>query len=104
MVHCRPEIGAPKSSPIDGSATLMTVVSMLTMNRLMQQTPRTRKRLRVAMKATLARQRSKCHTIMPIRWSPATAVDGVLLLALGEQRGHAGVAVARVVADDRQVS
>jgi hypothetical protein len=46
MVHCRSEIEAPKSSLIDGSATLMTVVSMLTMNRLMQQIPSTRNRRR----------------------------------------------------------
>jgi hypothetical protein len=49
MVHCSPEIGAPKSRLIDGSATLMIVVSMLTINRLMQQTPSTknfRRRLR----------------------------------------------------------
>jgi hypothetical protein len=42
MVHCNPEIGASKSELIDGNATLMIVVSMLTMNRLIQQMPSTR--------------------------------------------------------------
>jgi hypothetical protein len=41
MVHCNPEIGAPRSLLIDGNATLMIVVSMLTMNRLIQQIPST---------------------------------------------------------------
>ena len=52
MVHCNPEIGAPRSSLIDGNATLMIVVSMLTINRLMQQMPSTRnfrRRLTAAM-------------------------------------------------------
>jgi hypothetical protein len=42
MVHCSPEIGARRSALIDGNATLMIVVSMLTMNRLIQQIPSTR--------------------------------------------------------------
>ena len=41
-VHCRPETGAWKSRPIDGSATFTIVASMPTMNRLMQQIASTR--------------------------------------------------------------
>lgn len=46
MVHCIPATEVCRSSRMDGSATLSTVVSRLTISRLMQQVPRITSRLR----------------------------------------------------------
>ncbi len=46
IVHCRPEVTACSSRCIEGSATFSTVLSRLTMSRLMQQIASTSMRLR----------------------------------------------------------